>query len=42
VLSAGTALIGIAIGGAAQVAAIVVILGLALLTSHQPPAATTS
>jgi hypothetical protein len=42
VLSAATLPIGIAIGGAAQVAALAMILGLALLASRQPPAATTS
>jgi len=42
VLAAATVLIGIAIGGAAQVAALALILGVALLVRRQPPAATTS
>jgi low temperature requirement protein LtrA len=42
VLSVATLPIGIALGGAAQVAALAVVLGVALLVSRQPPAATTS
>ena len=42
VLAVATLPLGIAIGGAAQVAALAVILAVALLLSRQPPAATTS